>query len=360
MQDLMRTTCKTARRTGIILAIFFAGAAASHAQGGPGPAPSPAPAVIFLAPQQDQVLRQETVELSWKLGSVPADAVAVLNIHHNGKRVKTYRARDIEGTVTLPLALTKGHQRVDVHVELFNGKTISQFLSFQRKAPIPAQMIWIEGGAFTMGCSAGDDACFKDEKPAHEVRLDGFFLDRHEVTNGKYEQCVAEGTCRPAKFAGDSRWNGADRPVIGVSWGDAQTYCRFREGRLPTEAEWEFAARAGTAGAAYGGIDDIAWHEKNAGRSTHPVGTKEPNHLGLFDMLGNVREWCADWYDEDYYRSGQKTNPQGWQTGKYRVLRGGAWDAAADDLRVSLRMWWKAKNRSTGVGFRCARDKIED
>ena len=357
MQDLMRKTGKTAWRIWVVATVLLSAAAASQAQGGPSPAAVEAPAVIFLAPQQDQVLRQETVELTWRLGSVPADAVALVNVHHNGKRLKTYRARDLAGVVTLPLTLLKGHQRIDVHVELFNGKTISQFLSFERKAPIPAQMIWIEGGAFSMGCPPGDDACFEDERPAHEVRLGGFFLDRNEVTNGQYEQCVAEGTCRQAKFAGDSRWNGADRPVVGVSWGDAQTYCRFLEGRLPTEAEWEFAARAGTA---FGEIDQIAWYEKNAGRSTHPVGAKEPNAFGLFDMLGNVREWCADWYDEDFYRTGTKTNPQGWQTGKYRVLRGGAWDAAAGDLRVSLRMWWKAKNRSTVVGFRCARDKIED
>ena len=99
--------------------------------------------------------------------------------------------------------------------------------------------------------------------------------------------------------------------------------------------------------------------------TAHADGAKPPqpgavNPWGLQFVHSGAREWCADWYDEDYYRTGTKTNPQGWQTGKYRVLRGGAWDATAGDLRVSLRMWWKAKNRSTGVGFRCARDKIKD
>jgi formylglycine-generating enzyme required for sulfatase activity len=147
---------------------------------------------------------------------------------------------------------------------------------------------WIPGGNFTMGCSPGDTECYDDERPQHAVTIaKGFWIGQTEVTQGAYEHVMGSNP---------SQSKNPNQPVETVNWDEAQNYCRAIGGRLPTEAEWEYAARAGDARVRYGDLDQVAWHAGNAGKSPHAVGQKPPNAWGLWDTIGNVWEWTADWY----------------------------------------------------------------
>jgi formylglycine-generating enzyme required for sulfatase activity len=216
--------------------------------------------------------------------------------------------------------------------------------------------ILIRAGTFLMGCSLGDTECYADEKPTHKVTLSrDFYMGTTEVTVGAYRK-FAQGTGRPmAALSGAPEEE--DHPVVNVSWQDASDYCKWDgNGRLPTEAQWEYAARAGSSTARYGDLDAIAWYDKNAGLGAHPVGQKAPNAFGLYDMLGNAWEWCFDWYDEGYYGKSPPEDPQGpTQTGS-RSLRGGSWVDAARHARVSFRLGDRPESRGSYVGFRCVRE----
>ncbi len=193
-------------------------------------------------------------------------------------------------------------------------------------------MVLIPGGTFWMGCVPGDGECFGDEKPRHQVTVSPFWMDTHEVTVAQYEECVNAGVCKvPFVDEGGEYYNWGrpgrrNHPVNGVDWSDAVGYCEWRGKRLPTEAEWEYAARGGKEGEVrYGQLDSVAWYEGNSGGRTHPVGQKLPNGYGLYDMLGNVWEWCWDWYDDGYYGRSPSRDPRGPESGTSRVLRGGSW-----------------------------------
>ncbi|MFH0992112.1 MAG: SUMF1/EgtB/PvdO family nonheme iron enzyme [bacterium] len=214
-----------------------------------------------------------------------------------------------------------------------------------------ADMVYVDGGTFTMGSNDYDD-----EKPPHQVTVRNFYIDKYEVTVAKFKQFVdATGYKTDAENGdGSYKWTGStyekkagvdwrcdeqgnrrsesqyNHPVIHVSWNDANAYARWAGKRLPTEAEWEFAARGGTKsrGFKYAGSDDensVAWNTSNSGGKVHPVGDKYPNELGIYDMSGNVWEWCADWYDATYYSNSPEMNPTGPTSGTLRVLRGGSW-----------------------------------
>ena len=197
-------------------------------------------------------------------------------------------------------------------------------------------MVYVPGGTFTMGATSeqGNDA-ESDEKPTHQVTLDGFYIGATEVTQAQWEAVMGDNP---------SVIEGANLPVECVSYDDALEFCRRlseltgEHYTLPTEAQWEYAARGGQSGGTkYSGsntIDDVAWYEGNSGR-THPVATKSPNALGLYDMSGNVWEWCLDWYGD--YPGQAQTNPQGPTSGDYRVLRGGTWFDFTESCRVSNR-----------------------
>jgi len=207
----------------------------------------------------------------------------------------------------------------------------------------------IQAGSFMMGSKNGDI----DEKPVHRVTITKpFYIGIYPVTQAEYKAIM--GT-NPSKFRGENR------PVEMVSWYEAKEFCRRlseKEGvtyRLPTEAEWEYACRAGTTTEYYWGdsIDGrYVWYYDNSDRQTHPVGQKLPNAWGLFDMSGNVWEWCKDWYGRDYYSTSHETDPAGPSSGSYRVLRGGSWNSDVDGARSGNRDGYTPSDRGSDVGFR--------
>jgi formylglycine-generating enzyme required for sulfatase activity len=215
------------------------------------------------------------------------------------------------------------------------------------------EFVLLPGDCYQMGDTFGDGQ--SNEKPVHEACIDSFYLGKYEVTQGEY-----------AKIAGDnpSRFKKGDRyPLESVSWNDTQIFIRSLNTksslnfRLPTEAEWEYAARSGGKKEKYAGGDDIdavAWYNKNSGSSTHPVGGKRPNGLGLYDMSGNVWEWCNDWYDSGYYGISVKNNTEGPSSGSFRIHRGGSWFSSPRVARAAYRLSNSPGNANDALGFRLA------
>ena len=207
-----------------------------------------------------------------------------------------------------------------------------------------------------MGANSGDSGADNDEKPSHSVTLSGYRIGKYEVTQREW---LAVMGSNPSWFKGDNL------PVEKVSWNDCQAFVQKLNNmtglsfRLPTEAEWEFAARGGnrSIGYKYSGGDNIgsvAWYDGNSGSTTHPVGQKQGNELGLYDMSGNVWEWCSDWYDSSYYSSSPSTNPKGPSSDSSRVRRGGSWDGDARNCRVSNRYSSFPAGTNPSLGLRLA------
>ena len=220
---------------------------------------------------------------------------------------------------------------------------------------VPFEMVEVRGGTFRMGATSeqGCDA-YDWEKPVHSVTLSGYYIGKTEVTQALWKAVMGSN---PSYFKGD------DLPVECVSWDDCQEFIRKLNSltgqhfRLPTEAEWEFACRGGnnSLGYKYSGsdnIDNVAWYDGNSGDKTHPVATKSANELGIYDMSGNVWEWCCDWYGD--YTSGALTNPKGPESGSYRVLRGGSWNYGARNCRSSFRNYDYPSFRIIILGLRLA------
>jgi formylglycine-generating enzyme required for sulfatase activity len=251
------------------------------------------------------------------------------------------------------------------------------------RTPNGDELVYVGGGSFVMGDTWGD------EKPTHKVTFTyDFYIGRYEVTFSEYDAfCEAIGR----KKTRNRRLGRRQRPAINVNWWNTSAYCNWlsekeklpkaydsngnlldKDGRittdpsevlgyrLPTEAEWEHAARGGnkSKGYKYSGSDnvnDVAWYWDNAGRKTQEVGKKAPNELGIYDMSGNVWEWCSDWYDSGYYAKSPTTNPYNGTAGSYRVLRGGSWCYYASVTRVANRGSSSPTNTSYDLGFRIAR-----
>ncbi len=191
--------------------------------------------------------------------------------------------------------------------------------------------VLIPAGVYEMGCSAGDHECFAWEMRLHPVTIGTrFWLGQTEVTQSAYEKVIGNNP---------SLYKGADRPVDRVGWMDAANYCSEVKMRLPTEAEWEYAARGGTSAPRYQGVDTAAWYDRNSEDQTHPVAQKAPNEYGLYDMLGNVWEWVQDSFGDNK-----------------EILRGGSFYNLARELRVSNRLWAPPDTRHRDMGFRCAGD----
>lgn len=216
-------------------------------------------------------------------------------------------------------------------VEVNSGRFTVNGVSFE--------MVRVEGGTFRMGAtSEQEDEADSNEKPVHSVTLSSYYIGKTEVTQSLWQAVMGSNP---------SNYKGSDLPVECVSWNDCQEFIQKlnrltgRNFRLPTEAEWEFACRGGnnSRGYKYSGsndIDNVAWYWDNSGEKTHPVGTKAPNELGIYDMSGNVWEWCADWYGD--YSSGAQTNPTGPYGGSLRVGRGGCWFNDVSYCRSSIRV----------------------
>lgn len=218
---------------------------------------------------------------------------------------------------------------------------------------IKYNMVWVEGGTFRMGATSeqGSDA-YDNEKPVHSVTLSGYYIGKTEVTQALWKAVMGSN---PSRFKSDNL------PVEQVSWDDSQEFIRKLNAltgehfRLPTEAEWEFACRGGnnSCGYKYSGsnyIDNVAWYDGNSGNKTRPVATKMPNELGIYDMTGNVWEWCSDWKGD--YSSGAQTNPKGPYDGSGRVIRGGSWCFSAGYCRSSYRYNFSPDLRFNGLGLR--------
>ncbi|MDP6995881.1 MAG: formylglycine-generating enzyme family protein [Candidatus Poribacteria bacterium] len=235
-----------------------------------------------------------------------------------------------------------------------------------------SKMVLIPGGSFQMGDHFNEGTAW--ERPVHKVKLDGFYMDSHEITVGQFKRFLKESGYKPeaVKRGWDinrlwnevKKWSPTDKhPVVYVSWNDATAYAKWSGKRLPTEAEWEYAARGGRVGKRYPWGDDkkvardCANYSDTGGRDKWskcaPVGSFKPNGYGLYDMAGNVWEWCQDWYDGNYYTISPAENPPGPGTGKRRVLRGGHWYNNTSLLRVAYRANSSPDNRYNSYGFRC-------
>ena len=220
------------------------------------------------------------------------------------------------------------------------------------------ELVLIPAGRFEMGSPANEAGRWGDQEgPVHRVRITrAFYIGKCEVTQEVWEKVMGTNP---------SNIKNAKNPVGGVSWDDCQDFLKKLnalgkergEFRLPTEAQWEYACRAGTktrfcSGDADAGLADYAWFDANSGGTTHPVGTRKPNAWGLHDMHGNVWEWCADWWEQDYYAKSPKDDPVGPATGSRRVLRGGSWDVSPGSCRSSTRRGDVPAFRLNSVGFR--------
>ena len=230
---------------------------------------------------------------------------------------------------------------------------------------INMKMVYVEGGSYNMGCTGeqGSD-CDDDEKTVRYVTVSDFYIGQFEITQAQWQAVMGTSVYQQRDKANTS-WSmygtGNDYPMYYVSWEEAKEFCRRlsqqtgKTYRLPTEAEWEYAARGGkkTQNSKYAGgfsLDYVGWYTSNSGGKTHPVGTKAANELGIYDMSGNVWEWCEDWYGD--YRSYDTDNPTGASSGSGRVLRGGGWGSRATYCRVSYCSSSSPGNRGSGSGFR--------
>ena len=219
-------------------------------------------------------------------------------------------------------------------------------------SPLNLEFVKIAPGTFRMGCSEGDKQCDADENPTHSVRITkSFEIAKYEMTQAQWQ--TLGGTNR-------SRFKGDKLPVDNVSFDDVQAVLKTLNARndgylyrLPTEAEWEYAARAGTTGPNTGPLDEIAWYQVNSGGQSHPVGQKKPNAWGIHDMEGNVYEWTNDWFFD--YEEDPITDPQGPASGFERVPRGGSWESTTKGIRTSNRNIAEPDMRNYNIGFRPVR-----
>lgn len=245
--------------------------------------------------------------------------------------------------------------------------------------------VWVAPGTFQQGCSKFDEDCADDEKPLHKTTIDkGFWISQTEVTVAAYRRfAAATHRIMPPEptFGGralNDGWSDEAMPIVNTDWEDSRSYCHWLGGRLPTESEWEYAARAGTADSRSGQLRDMSWFADNAGTKSldsgmlmrengagflfhlsqngntfqHPA-LKSANYYGLYDMLGNVWEWTGDWYDAEYYKHSPQSNPSGPLKGDTKSLRGGSWADAPNALRHSTRGRRSPVIRSSDAGFRC-------
>ena len=303
------------------------------------------------------------------------DGTKKLKVMHNNYAplyidFSDYPEQRLEGGRTYVLILvgvnSGNADKADQAESLSSSSAASNALSSANKSPassnvlpitvkgVTFNMIKVDGGTFTMGATSEQEDPDKNEKPTHQVTLSSYYIGETEVTQALWKAVMGNN---PSYFKGDNL------PVEKVSWEDCQTFIgklndlTGKSFRLPTEAEWEYAARGGNRSnhTQYSGgsmIDDVAWYYGNSGSKTHSVKTKKPNELGLYDMSGNVWEWCQDWNGS--YSSNAQTNPTGPDSGSFRVLRGGSWGDFDGFCRSSFRCNDSPGNRYYNLGLRLA------
>lgn len=325
-----------------------------------------------------------------KITSTPTDAAIKIDGEYMGTTPLTLKDRK-PGTYRVTFS-AEGYETKTQSVTVTAGKTATASATLKRKQvpqPVVQQppsssnssasaqtftangvsfmMIRVDGGTFTMGATSeqGSDAD-SDEKPTHRVTLSGYYIGETEVTQALWEAVMGTSVSDQRDKA-NKGWSlrgvGSNYPMYYISWDECQEFIRKlnvltgKSFRLPTEAEWEYAARGGnqSQGYKYSGsntLGDVAWYDDNSGDETHPVKTKSSNELGVYDMSGNVWEWCADWYGS--YNSSAQTNPTGAASGSFRVFRGGSWSSDAGLCRVTLRSWSAPGSRGGNLGLRLA------
>lgn len=236
-----------------------------------------------------------------------------------------------------------------------NGEFIGKSREFNVNG-VRFKMIPVEGGSFMMGAADDDSEAWNSEKPRHKVTLDSYYMAETQVTQALWEAVMGSNP---------SNWKAPNRPVECVNWNDCQQFLQKLNALtgqkfcLPTEAQWEYAARGGkhSKGYKYAGgnnLDNVAWWDGNSGNETHDVKQKAANELGLYDMTGNVWEWCNDWFDYNYYANSPEHNPQGPGSGGNRVLRRGGWFNGARGCRLSCRNGSVPGFRYCSIGLRLA------
>ena len=256
--------------------------------------------------------------------------------------------------------------------EQISVDTLSKNIIFTVPNGPSFEMVYVQGGTFTMGCTDDQKGkCEKDARPAHQVSLTEFYAGKYEVTQSLWKAVMGTTVEQQCKKAGQHNVYGVgdDYPIYYINFSEANAFCaklneifadQIPEGfhfDLPSEAQWEFAARGGVkdvpslyAGSRF--ASDVAWYEGVSERTSHPVGQKQPNELGLYDMNGNVWEWCQDWYDEDFYSHSALQDPVNANCAANRVYRGGSWDYSAKLCPVSMRFYGAPAGRTINLGIR--------
>lgn len=344
-------------------------------------------------PKEDDLVEKieeykELVELFWQGGEITPKHRKQLEKKQKNLKLKPETAQLIESQVQVAFYKQENERLKSIQVQT-NPTIQTQEYIPKETTPIEAEkhqdfiqkhnLVLVEGGTFQMGSNEGHD----DEKPIHAVTLDAFYMSKYPVTNTEYAAFLNEYDATKVKkgeFAGkqlvketdwgliykNSKWQAQktyeQHPVIVVSWYGANEYCQYYGGNLPSEAQWEFAARGGNKSRDYqyagsNDLNEVAWCLGISDGKTHPVGQKKGNELGLYDMSGNVWEWCQDWYDKNFYASQAAIakNPVNHQAKSYRVLRGGSWGFNSNYCRSSYRNEDLPNVRVIDYGFRFSR-----
>jgi len=358
---------------------------------------------LFAAELKNEVARQEgnRLVITYDLEGKEKEAQVSLILTVDGK---TYKASDLHVEGDVGKVPTGRDKRISWNILQDFPQGLHSAVDWELTTAGAAfadsitgmEFVFVKGGCYQMGDTFGDGDA--DEKPVHEVCVNDFYMGKHEVTVGQFRKFVDDTNYRTEAEKGDGCyvWTGSqwdrqrdknwrnpgfsqrdNHPVVCVSWNDAQKYVGWLAGktgkklRLPTEAQWEYAARSGGKQEKYAGFsaesqiyrygnfcdsncDDI-WKmasQDDGYKYTAPVGSYLPNGLGLYDMTGNVWEWCSDWYGEKYYGESSRNNPAGPSSGSYRVLRGGSWNFIPRNVRAAYRDRFNPENRFSFLGFR--------
>lgn len=289
-----------------------------------------------------------------------------LTISAQGYQPLTVQFEPVQAAVTYLMTVHKAGETATPKQHGSSQPIVQSGQDFTETAfGINMRMIYVEGGTFTMGCtSERRDDCGSDQSPSRQTTISSYYIGMIEVTQSQWEKVMGTSIYQQRDRAGQSNTYGVDSsyPMYYVSWEEAMEFCARlgrqtgKTYRLPTEAEWEYAARGGkkNEGTKYSGgwsIDDVAWYRGNSNGSTHSCGTKRPNALGLYDMSGNVWEWCEDRYGSQYLQN-DNNNPKGAISGSDRVCRGGCWDEGSWLHSVWMRGYFAPSGRVNVIGFR--------